>query len=239
MKVSLVRLGIDSLGALAKRVLEISAKAVYTVVLNHPLLLILIKAYEDFFAVFDKKTYSGDGGKVDIADLHRDDLFKGMRNSLRGLAKMKGLSTQQDAIDLYAVFEAHGLDLYNYSYGDQTTHFDKLIEDLDRPVNTAKIERVHLTEPYTLMKAAHLDFVAIYNEQTSNNAQLRLKESASSLRENLETALRNYLNVVTAMKNVEGWKELYAELNEVVKAANNSISQGKDDTDVTPPAPAI
>jgi len=198
----------------------------------------LIKAYDDFFAVFDKKTYSGEGDMVATADLHRDDLFKGMRNSLHGLATMKGLSTQQDAIDLYAVFEVHGLDLYRYSYGDETTHFDKLIEDLDMPVNTAKIEHVHLTESYTLMKAAHLDFVAIYNNQTSNNAQLRLKESATSLRGSLETALRNYLNVVTAMKDVDGWKELYAELNEVVKAANNSISQGKDDTDANPPAPA-
>lgn len=238
MKISLVRLGIDSLGALAKRVLEISAKAAYTVVLNHPLLLVLIKAYEDFFAVFDKKTYSGEGDMVATADLHRDDLFKGMRNSLHGLATMKGLSTQQDAIDLYAVFEVHGLDLYRYSYGDETTHFDKLIEDLDMPVNTAKIEHVHLTESYALMKSAHLDFVAIYNDQTSSNAQLRLKESATSLRGSLETALRNYLNVVTAMKDVDGWKELYAELNEVVKAANNSISQGKDDTDANPPAPA-
>lgn len=236
MKISLVRLGVDSLGALAKRVLEISAKAVYTVVLNHPLLLILIKAYDDFFAVFDKKTYSGEGDMVANANLFRDNFFKSMKDSLHGLSRMKGLSTQQDAIDLYAVFETHGLDLYHYNYGDQTTHFDKLIEDLDLPVNAAKIEHVHLTEAYGLMKAAHLDFVAIYGEQTSSNAQLRLKESASSLRGNLETALRNYLNVVTAMKDLDGWKELYAELNEVVKAANNSSqSPGKAET---PPIPA-
>ena len=236
MKISFVRLSIDSLGALAKRALEISAKAAYTVVLNHPLLLVLITAYNDFFAVFDKKTYSGDGLLVAKANLLRDDFFKGMKNSLSGLSKMKGLTTQQDAIDLYAVFETHGLDLYRYSYGDQTIHFDKLIEDLDKPANMAKIERVHLTEPYNLMKSAHTDFVSIIGEQTGANTELRLMESATSLRDNLETALRNYFNVVTAMKDVDGWKELYVELNEAVKAAKNSNNPGKGDTPAAPVA---
>ncbi|MFA5046589.1 MAG: DUF6261 family protein [Paludibacter sp.] len=236
MKISFVRLSIDSLGALAKRMLEISAKAAYTVVLNHPLLQALVVAYNDFFAVFDKKTYSGFGKQVAAADLIRDDAFKGMRNSLLGLTKMTGLSTLQAAIDLYAIFETHGLDLNRYSYGDQTTHMDKLIEDMDKPVNVAKIEQVHLTESYGLMKTAHLNFVALFGEQMGANTELRLQESASSLRGNLESAMRNYLSVVTAMKDITAWKELYVELNEAVKAAKNSINPGKEDT---PAAPAV
>jgi len=234
MKISFVRLGIDSLGALAKRTIEISAKAAYTMVLNHPLLLVLISAYDDYFAVFDKKTYSGDGKMVANADLLRDNFFNGMRNSLLGLTKMNGLSTQQDAIDLYAIFETHGLDLSRYSYGDQTTHMDKLIEDLDKPVNAAKIERVHLTESYTLMKSAQHNFEKLFGSQMGNNAELRLLESATSLRGNLEVALRNYLSVVTAMNKMDGWKNLYTELNEAAKAAQNSATPTKVITQPTP-----
>ena len=228
------RLSIDTLSELTRRVLDISAKAAYAVVLNHPLLQKLIAAYADYFAAFDKKTYSGMGKLVADADLHRDDFFKGMRNSLWGFSKMKGLTAQQDAIDLYAIFETHGIDLDRYNYGDQTTHMDKLFEELDKPENAAKIERLHLTEAYGLMKAAQTNFVAIFAEQMGINSELRLTESATSLRGNLEAALRNYLNVVTAMNQLEGWKNLYTELNEAVKAARNSSKPGQDVTPVTP-----
>ena len=172
------------------------------------------------------------GKLVADADLHRDDFFKGMRNSLWGFSKMKGLTAQQDAIDLYAIFETHGIDLDRYNYGDQTTHMDKLFEELDMSENAAKIERLHLTEAYGLMKAAQTNFVAIFAEQMGTNSELRLTESATSLRGNLEAALRNYLNVVTAMNQLEGWKNLYTELNEAVKAARNSSKPGQDVTPV-------
>ena len=234
MKMNFSRLSIDTLSELTRRVLDISAKAAYAVVLNHPLLQKLIAAYADYFAAFDKKTYSGMGKLVADADLHRDDFFKGMRNSLLGFSKMKGLTAQQDAIDLYAIFETHGIDLDRYNYGDQTTHMDKLFEELDMSENAAKIERLHLTEAYGLMKAAQTNFVAIFAEQMGTNSELRLTESATSLRGNLEAALRNYLNVVTAMNQLEGWKNLYTELNEAVKAARNSSKPGQDVTPVTP-----
>ena len=84
------------------------------------------------------------------------------------------------------------------------------------------------------MKAAQTNFVAIFAEQMGINSELRLTESATSLRGNLEAALRNYLNVVTAMNQLEGWKNLYTELNEAVKAARNSSKPGQDVTPVTP-----
>jgi hypothetical protein len=49
-------------------------------------------------------------------------------------------------------------------------------------------------------------------------------------RVNLEMAMNNYLNLVTAMNQMEGWFDLYFELNEVVKAAKNSAKKSKDVT---------
>ncbi len=223
MRINYASLTTETLAELVKRVLGISTKEAYVLVLNHPLLVKLRSVADEYLLVFDKKTYSGKGELVAKADLLRDNLFNGMRNSLFGQTKMHGLTTQQDAIDLYAIFGTHGLDLSRYSYGDESSHMDKLIEDLEKPENKDKIGRVHLTEAYELMKSAQQNFELNFGEQTEANAELRSMESATSLQSRIVTALRNYLHYVEVMSSIDaGWTALYAELNETVKAAVNS-----------------
>lgn len=223
MRINYASLTTETLAELVKRVLGISRKEAYVLVLNHPLLVKLMSVADEYLLVFDKKTYSGQGELVAKADLLRDNLFNGMKNSLFGQTKMHGLTTQQDAIDLYAIFETHGLDLYRYSYGDESSHMDKLIEDLEKPENKYKISRVNLAEAYELMKSAQQNFELNFGEQTAANAELRSMESATSLQSRIVTALRNYLHYVEVMSSIDaGWTALYAELNETVKAAVNS-----------------
>lgn len=225
----------ETLAELVKRVLVISKKEAYVVVQNHPLLVKLVEVADEYLLVFDKKTYSGKGGLVAKADLLRDNLFSGIKSNLLGLTKMHGLSTQQDAIDLYAIFETHGLDLNRYSYGDQSSHMDKLIENLEKPENKVKIERLHLTEPYNLLKSAQQSFQQNFGEQVAANAELRGMESATSLFYNVVSALRNYLHYVEVMSSIDAiWTPLYNELNEVIKAANYSKTAAKQ---VAPPIP--
>ena len=47
----------------------------------------------------------------------------------------------------------------------------------------------------------------------------------------MEAALKNWLKLVTAMRNVDGWQDLYHDLNEVVKAAKRAIREGKELTE--------
>ena len=236
MKISVSQLSLDTLAALASRVLDISKKAAYAAMLNNPLLVALMAAFDDFFAVFDKATFSLMGRPVEVADLYRDNIFSGMKNCLLGLTKMEGLSIQQDAKDLYAIFELHGLDLDRYSYGDQSSHIDKLLETVDLPVNVLKIEQVNLTQVYALMKSSHVSFKNKFGEQMGANAVLRQTQSASSIRNNLEFSLRNYLNLSTAMKQTPVWNQLYTDLDEAVKAARNS---NQPTPEVTPETPAV
>ena len=55
--------------------------------------------------------------------------------------------------------------------------------------------------------------------------------SASTIRKNLESAIKNYLALLTAMKNVENWKLIFADINEIVKAAKNSTLTIKDNSE--------
>lgn len=237
MKINYASLTTETLAELVKRVVGISKKEAYVMVLNHPLLVKLMAVADDYLLVFDKKTFSGKGKLVAKADLLRDNLFNGMKNSLFGMTQMHGLTTQQDALDLYAIFDSHGLDLYRFSYGDESSHLDKLIEELEKPENKAKIENVHLAEAYNLMKSAQESFELNFGEQTAANAELRGMQSATSLQNTMITALRNYLHFVDVMSTIDAdWMALNNELNETVKAAKNSNLEAKP---ATPAAPAV
>jgi hypothetical protein len=98
----------------------------------------------------------------------------------------------------------------------------KLIEELEKPETLNKLSALNLETIFNQLKTAQADFEAIYAEQAEANADLRQLPSASAIRKNLEVALKNYLNLLTAMKSVENWKLIYADINEIVKAAKNS-----------------
>jgi hypothetical protein len=108
------------------------------------------------------------------------------------------------------------------SYSSQTAQMKKLIEEIELPANTQKIANLSLSVAFTEMKTKHEYFEDIFEEQTEANAGLRQMQSASSVRRSLEKTLKSYFAMITALKDVHDWKDAYAEVNELVKAAKNS-----------------
>lgn len=72
------------------------------------------------------------------------------------------------------------------------------------------------------MKTKQAVFEALFAEQAAANADLRTMRLASAIRKDLEKSLKALLGLITAMKDVADWKLLYADVNELVKAAQNS-----------------
>lgn len=227
MRINLSQLTTKNLATLCQRTITISEEPTFDIVKNNPLLLVLKTVYTDYDAVYTKKAYSGKGTLVAEADAKRDGLFGGLKNILVGYSKINGNLFQQDATDIYAIIENYGIDLDRYTYSAETAQLRKLLEELEVPANKTKLENMQLTAIVNQIKTAQTEFEQIFNEQAAANTELRMMESASSFRKNLESATRNYLNVVTAMNQQSGWKELYAKLDEVVKAANNSRLETK------------
>ncbi|WP_175622326.1 hypothetical protein [Chryseobacterium schmidteae] len=48
---------------------------------------------------------------------------------------------------------------------------------------------------------------------------LRLMKSATAIRRDLEKTIKSFLSLITAMKDIQDWKLLYADINELIKAA--------------------
>lgn len=137
---------------------------------------------------------------------------------MKGYARMSGQPLAADAEVLYALIRRYGVDLYLRSYSNQTENIDKLIEELEKTEHADRLAALGLTSVFDELVAAQQAFKSIYLEQSEANASLRVTPSASSLRKRLENSIRNYLQFVHAMKDVDGWSLLYAELNEVAKA---------------------
>ena len=222
MKITLQKLNTKDLATLAQRIISSSKNGNYTVVENHELLLSIEEQYHIYDKVYAKLAFSGKGQTVAEADRTRDHLFSGIKKFLKGYEKLPSIDNYQIAMDVLSIFKTHGLDLDKLSYSAETAQMKKLIEELEKPETLTKLSTLNLETIFNQLKTAQTDFETIYAEQAEANADLRQLPSASAIRKNLEAALKNYLNLLTAMKNVENWKLIYADINEIVKAAKNS-----------------
>ncbi|SEM30843.1 hypothetical protein SAMN05421856_102318 [Chryseobacterium taichungense] len=222
MRITLSDLNTKDLATLVQRTITTSDLGKYAVISNHPLLSELKKVYTEYDAVYTKSTYSGKGTDVASADRDRDVSFRALKNFLDGYRKMPSLSNYQFAEDLYQIFKLYDLSLDKMSYSSQTAQMKKLIEDLEKPENIQKLNALSLLPAFNEMKSKQDVFEQIFAEQAGANANLRNMKSASSIRKDLEKALRSYINFITVMKDVTGWELFYADINELVKAAKNS-----------------
>lgn len=233
MKISLTNLSTKDLAALSQRTIATSEEPAYAVVKDNPLLGAVKSVYGEYDAVYTKNTFSGKGKLLIAADGKRDTPFGGFKFVLQGYAKLSSSPYQQDAKDIYAIIEKYGIDLDRYKWSQETAQMKKLLEELDKPQNAAKIEHMLLTSVVTEIRDAQKAFETLFLEIAGENSELHSMESATSFRKALESTLRNYFNLVTAMNQLPGWKALDAKLDELVKAANNS-KQNPTKTDDTP-----
>lgn len=222
MKITLTKLSTKDLATLAQRIITNSQSGKYPVISNHPLLLVLQTSYNSYDAVYAKQIYSGKGKDVAGLDHERDVAYNNLKGFLNGYRKLRSATNYQSAEDLYSVFKTFGLDIDRLSYSSQTAQMRKLIEVLEFPENQQKIKALSLDIAFQDLKNTQETFEVIFAEQAAANADLRLMASASTIRRDLEKALKSYLSLITVMKDISGWETFYADINELVKAAKNS-----------------
>lgn len=206
MEITLSNLSTKDLATLAQRTIAASQTGKYQVVEEHPLLHKLAARYADYDTVYTKLTYSGKGIAVAEADEKRDRYFAGIKSYIAGFTKLPELEFHDDAAALQQIFQAHGLDMDRMSYSAQTAQLKKLIEELDKPENTLRLANLKLETIFTQLKTSQSDFESLYQEQAQANGELRNLPSATSARKTLQKAIRDYLNLLTAMRDVDDWE---------------------------------
>ncbi len=221
MKITFSNISTKSLSTLAERVIKSSKNGNFTVTENNPLLLKIEDEYQQYEKAYSKLTYSGKGAEVAEADSKRDKTFNDLKVFLSGYSRIDSVPNSQEAKELYQVIKQLGLKIDRLSYAQETAMMKKIIEELETTENQNKLTALNLTNTFNQLKTEQENFETLYAEQAEANADLHNLPSATELREGLENALRNYFNLLTAMKDVEGWELIYAEINEIVKGITN------------------
>jgi len=222
MKISLVRLTTKNLATLALRVIEASKTGKTQLGQQQPMLMDLEEKYRAYDEVYTKQTFSGKGKSVAEADEARDKAFSNLKNFLWGYRQVSSVPNADQAGELYEVIKLFGTDIDRLSYSAQSAQMKKLIEELDKPENTMKINVLSLSTAFMELKTKHQHFEQLYTEQAEANANLRKMPSATAIRRDLEKSLKSYLDLISIMKTQPDWADFYQEVNELVKSARNS-----------------
>lgn len=222
MKITLARLTTKNLATLAHRVIEASKTGKTQLGQQHPMLMDLEEKYRAYDEVYTKQTFSGKGKSVAEADEARDKAFSNLKNFLWGYRQVSSVPNADQAGELYEVIKLFGTDIDRLSYSAQSAQMKKLIEELDKPENTMKINILSLSTAFMELKTKHQHFEQLYTEQVEANADLRKMPSATAIRRDLEKSLKSYLDLISIMKTQPDWADFYQEVNELVKSARNS-----------------
>ena len=222
MKISLQRVSTKNLATLAHRVIEASKTGKTQLGQQHPMLMDLEEKYRAYDEVYTKQTFSGKGKSVAEADEARDKAFSSLKNFLWGYRQVSSVPNADQAGELYEVIKLFGTDIDRLSYSAQSAQMKKLIEELDKPENTMKINVLSLSAAFMELKTKHQHFEQLYTEQAEANANLRKMPSATAIRRDLEKSLKSYLDLISIMKTQPDWADFYQEVNELVKSARNS-----------------
>lgn len=224
IEITFSRLTTTNLGTLGDRTIAYSDQTSDADITGHPLLAEVKTKSEVYNAVILKRIYSGMGTTVEGADLVRDNNHRSLKNILSGFAGFGGTAKGTAAAALLQVFANMG-SIYELSYADESAVIDKLLTALTLPTNEAYITTLGLQSEVEALSVAQTNFESLYLEQAAANAELRKQPSASSIRHELEGALRDYYAFVSSMRNIAPWDDLYLVLLELTKAAKSSIRE--------------
>ena len=235
MKITLSRLGTKNLASLAQRVVNSSKSGKYKIAEEHDFLKALERESAEYDKLYVKLTYSGKGEEITAADMARDKAFYALKLYLKGYKDVPSLPDVTEAAVLYKLMDQYGGNIIKMTYADESAQLKRLIVELDKPENIARLTTLKLKPAYEELKAKQKAFEDFYAEQAEANAELRALPSASSVRARLESALRAYLDLVFAMRSITGWDMLYRDLNEMVKAAAATYKNDKGTPDAKDP----
>ena len=235
MKITLSRLGTKNLASLAQRVVNSSKSGKYKIAEEHDFLKALERESAEYDKLYVKLTYSGKGEEITAADMARDKAFYALKLYLKGYKDVPSLPDVTEAAVLYKLMDQYGGNIIKMTYADESAQLKRLIVELDKPENIARLTTLKLKPAYEELKAKQKAFEDFYAEHAEANAELRALPSASSVRARLESALRAYLDLVFAMRSITGWDMLYRDLNEMVKAAAATYKNDKGAPDAKDP----
>jgi hypothetical protein len=158
---------------------------------------------------FDRKSkYTDD---VNAADEKRDKLLKQLFHLVKGFTNSTVVAEVNAALLINRAIKHFGTDLPKQSLNKESTNLNGLLLELSKSDYTAAIELLNLKGLIALLKAAQLDFEAIFYQRGVDKARVKDTPAASKLRDDYELALRSMVEYAEAQVTINGdakWKHV-------------------------------
>jgi hypothetical protein len=201
---------------LGEQTIALSKKNTNQEAVGNPVFLQLETSHELYRQIVIKKTYSGIGEVLKEVDILRDRYYLNLGRIIDGFAVFETTTKSQPARVLQAMFKETGA-VTGLTYADESVVIDKLLEKLATPEGQSAITQLDISAEVQLLSDTQKRFNELYVEQVDANSDLRQQSSASAMRKELEGALRNYFALISAMKNVAPWADIYSDMTELLK----------------------
>ena len=217
LRVSFSRISTKNLDYLGEQTIALSEKNHNQGVINNPLFERVRIVRFNYNLVVIKKTYSGMGSELQNDDIVRDKFFAAFVRIVDGFAAFDGAEKQAPAQLLQNIISETGSSVSKLSYTEESVVINKLIERLSAPEAANAVSDIGAVEEVAKLTEIQNKFDATYIEQLDANSDLRQQPSASNMRNELESALRNYYAFISSMNGIEPWKDIYSDLSELLK----------------------
>ena len=238
MKANWRRLSTRSLGAAIKRVINVTNLNENATAKNHPLFAALTESYSHFAPLIPKSPTSGMSSTVRQLAAQVYGYLQGIRKIAEGAALFPDTEKGAAGIEVAKIIKKGGK-IYNQNTGEADFSTTTVVAELNKPENAPYITALGLTAELQALTEAKARHDTQDTQRVDAESALRQTDTATNARPEMESTLKDWLNLVTSMRKQDGWKDLYHDLNEVVKSAKRAIREGKELTEEEAEAPAV
>jgi len=177
---------------------------------------------------------------IDAKYNERNVAFMQMYSYVQGLLNSPDADMKAAAILLFEQLDKYGKNFSKDKIADQSLHYGIIIEALKRPEFTVAKIKTLLTNGVANLNQLQLDYELLYMGRGNTTAT---KIAASNLRQEMEKAIKLYLDEVTWMANStdnEAWITLRSTIEQRFNEVNVSMTRKKDSStaeeNTSPPA---
>lgn len=230
MRANWRRLSTRSLGSAIKRVINVTNFNNNQEAKNHPLFVRTVEAYAVFAPLIPKSAFSGMSRSVRQLAAEVYGYLKGIRKIAEGAALFPDTEKGAAGVKVVEIIKKGGK-IYDQKTGEADFSTTTVIEELNKPENAPHITALGVSAELQALTEAKARHDAQDAQRIDADSAIRQTDSATKARAEMESTLKDWLNGITAMRKIDGWQDLYHDLNEVVKAAKRAIREGRELTD--------
>ncbi len=237
MKPNFTKLSIRSLDTGTKLFIELTHNNALKEIKTNPVFLEVKKIQAIFAPLVPKEHYTGMSQSLKALNKEIRTDIQNIRMLVSGIAGVYSGTPKASAAQTVLNAIKKGGKLHGGKADDVHSRITTIMNELSKPEAQAALTTLELTATFDALAEKKKRYDAGLVERLDKKSEISQTENATTVRPRLESALKDYLALVTAMRKVQGWQDLYADLNEVVKRMKRSVKENKELDEIAPETP--